>query len=108
MRQDEVEFALNVPKNLQALYTQVRFYVQYQSGRNMKKFFALFFGVALWAYPVFGQSVRTQKAVYAPGESIVVEFSGFSGNKQDWISISQAGAADNSYITYTTRTSPRP
>jgi len=66
----------------------------------MKNLFALFFGVAFLVYPAFSQSVKTQKAVYAPGESIVVEFSGFPGNKQDWISIAQAGTADNSYITY--------
>ena len=45
-------------------------------------------------------TIKTQQPVYAPQEKIVVELSGFPGNRQDWISIAKAGDADNAYIVY--------
>jgi hypothetical protein len=40
------------------------------------------------------------KTVFAPGEEIIIDFSGFPGNDKDWIAIAKTGTADNSYITY--------
>jgi hypothetical protein len=62
-------------------------------------------GIFLRDYMVTGQnpsavggvSIRTQKAVYAPNEKIVVEYSGLPGNPQDWILLAKAGAADDAY-----------
>jgi hypothetical protein len=48
----------------------------------------------------FAQSVNLTKSVYAPEERIVVNFSGFSGNAKDWISIAQPGSADDKYIVW--------
>ncbi|WP_428655041.1 hypothetical protein [Runella sp.] len=48
----------------------------------------------------YSQSVSLSKSVYAPGEQIVVYFSGFSGNAKDWISIAQPGSADDKYIVW--------
>lgn len=44
-----------------------------------------------------GRLARTQKDVYAPGESITIEFSGMPGNKQDWITLVQQSASTNTY-----------
>ncbi|MBK7805490.1 MAG: hypothetical protein IPJ51_04210 [Saprospiraceae bacterium] len=40
------------------------------------------------------------KSGFAPGEDIIIDFSGFPGNAKDWIAIAKAGTADNSYITF--------
>jgi hypothetical protein len=45
-------------------------------------------------------SLRTARQTYAPNEGIVVEFSGFPGNKTDWITVVQASAATNSYAEW--------
>ncbi|MEI7586922.1 hypothetical protein [Runella sp.] len=58
-----------------------------------------FFSIALFTL-TFAQSVNLTKSVYAPGERIVVNFSGFSGNAKDWISIAQPGSADDKYIVW--------
>jgi len=39
--------------------------------------------------------IKTQKSVYAPNEKIVVNYSGFPGNKQDWIGVVPASYKDN-------------
>lgn len=69
----------------------------------MKKFVYLlplaFLCIALFTFS-FAQSVSLTKSVYAPGERIVVNFSGFSGNAKDWISIAQPGSADDKYIVW--------
>lgn len=46
------------------------------------------------------QYAKTQKAVYASDESIVVEFSGLPGNQKDWMTVVQKGTPDNSYAEY--------
>lgn len=58
-----------------------------------------FLSIALFTV-AFAQSVNLTKSVYAPGERIVVNFSGFSGNAKDWISIAQPGSADDKYIVW--------
>jgi LCCL domain-containing protein/PAN domain-containing protein len=44
-----------------------------------------------------GAILQTNKNVYAPNEGIVVEYSGLPGNQQDWITITQASAPENTY-----------
>lgn len=58
-----------------------------------------FLSIALFN-PAFTQSVSLTKSVYPPGEQIVVNFSGFSGNAKDWISIAQPGSTDEKYIVW--------
>ncbi|MBT3602907.1 MAG: hypothetical protein HOE48_11700 [Candidatus Latescibacteria bacterium] len=41
--------------------------------------------------------VKTQKAIYAGEERIVVEFGGLTGNSQDWISVVPKGTPDGTY-----------
>ncbi|MFN8346541.1 MAG: hypothetical protein U0X91_16170 [Spirosomataceae bacterium] len=48
----------------------------------------------------YSQSVGLSKSIYAPGERIVVNFSGFPGNTKDWISIAQPGSAEDKYIVW--------
>lgn len=54
-----------------------------------------------WAQPdelaLLSASVRTQKQVYKPNESIFVEYHEFPGNRTDWITIVPAGASDRTY-----------
>ncbi|GAB4034926.1 hypothetical protein GCM10028809_42170 [Spirosoma gilvum] len=50
--------------------------------------------------PVYAQSVSLSKSIYAPGERIQVNYSGFPGNSRDWISIAQPGSADDKYIVW--------
>ncbi|MEA5532390.1 hypothetical protein [Crocosphaera sp. XPORK-15E] len=45
-------------------------------------------------------TVKTQKSNYAANEQIIVEYSGFPGNKNDWITISSSDKPDNSYGPY--------
>jgi hypothetical protein len=45
-------------------------------------------------------TLRTREPVYAPDQSIVVEFSGFPGNKGDWITVVQASARPDSYAEW--------
>jgi hypothetical protein len=42
--------------------------------------------------------VKTQKDVYAPGEAIVVDFSGFPGDPKDWITVSPADMKDDANL----------
>lgn len=44
--------------------------------------------------PVLSQNVSTQKLVYAPGEKIIVTYSGFTGDAKDWIDIVPASYSD--------------
>jgi hypothetical protein len=48
----------------------------------------------------FSQTVSLTKTVYAPGEKIVVNYSGFPGNSRDWISIADPTSADDKYILW--------
>jgi hypothetical protein len=41
--------------------------------------------------------IATEKAVYAPDEPIVVDYADLPGNGQDWITIVEASAPDNTY-----------
>ena len=43
---------------------------------------------------ILSQTVSTQKAVYSPGEKIVVNYSGFPGNARDWIGVVPASYKD--------------
>src|SRR5688500_246181 len=45
-------------------------------------------------------TARPQKQTYAPGEAISVDFTGFPAYPQDWIEISPASAAEDSYGEY--------
>ncbi len=62
---------------------------------------SLIFTVAslLIGWPAGAQevSIRTAKDTYAPGEAIVVEFSGLPGNAKDWINVIAAGSSESSY-----------
>lgn len=49
---------------------------------------------------LLSQSVSLPKSVYAPGEKIVVTFSGFPGQANDWIGISSKGMAEDKYIIW--------
>lgn len=68
----------------------------------MKSFFSysLFFLFLLFYAPAVAQTVSLQKNVFAPGEKIVVSFSGFLGTPKDWISIAEPGSADEKYIIW--------
>jgi hypothetical protein len=44
--------------------------------------------------------VGTDKAVYAPGEDIVVYFVNAGGNPSDWIGLFEAGDSNTNYIAY--------
>lgn len=45
--------------------------------------------------------IQAQKVIYAPYEDIVVEYFGFPGNSNDWISVVSAGTPDSSYSQWT-------
>ena len=45
-------------------------------------------------------TLATAKTAYAPGEVISVQFSGMSGDSQDYVSTAQAGAPNGSYLKY--------
>lgn len=47
--------------------------------------------------PVEEAMVATAKQVYAPGEPVVVEFSGLPGNEKDWITVVEAAAPQSAY-----------
>ncbi|MBK9272324.1 MAG: hypothetical protein IPM48_12085 [Saprospiraceae bacterium] len=49
---------------------------------------------------LLGQSVNSSKPVYAPGENIVVNFSGFSGASRDWVGLAAKGLADDKYTSW--------
>ena len=44
---------------------------------------------------ILSQTVNTQKAVFSPGEKIVVNYSGFPGNASDWINVVPASYKDD-------------
>jgi hypothetical protein len=44
-----------------------------------------------------GFYVRTQKSAYAPNKPIVVEYSGFPGGSQDWITVVKSSASHDTY-----------
>ena len=46
------------------------------------------------------QSVNPSKKVFAPGESIVISYSGFMGTPKDWIGIAAKGLADDKYTVW--------
>ena len=47
-----------------------------------------------------GQILKTDKTVYTEGEDIVVQFKGFPGNQDDWITIVPAGSPDTTLCEY--------
>ncbi len=47
-----------------------------------------------------GDFAKPRKAIYAPGEIVVVDYYNTPGNSSDWISLANKGQADNQYITY--------
>lgn len=47
------------------------------------------------------QSVQPTKTVYAPGEAITVNYSGFRGTSRDWIGLAAKGLADDKYTVWT-------
>ncbi len=55
---------------------------------------------ALLLTPATAQTVTVSKTIYAPGEKIVVTYSGFAGNPRDWVSIAQPGSADDQYLIW--------
>ncbi len=57
------------------------------------------YSVTTLAVPV-GPAVWTDKAVYAPGEQIVVNFANADGNQTDWVGLYVAGAANNDYYDW--------
>ena len=46
-------------------------------------------------------SVSTDKASYAPSESVIVAFSGMAGYQYDWISIAPPGSGSRDYVRWT-------
>jgi hypothetical protein len=48
----------------------------------------------------FAQTISPTKSVYPPGEKIVINYSGFAGNKNDWISVAKPGSKDDQYIQW--------
>lgn len=56
----------------------------------------------LLSFPLLlcGQSLSIPKTVFAPGEMITVNYSGFQGVSKDWISIAAKGLADDKYTVW--------
>lgn len=48
-----------------------------------------------------GASISTERRIYAPNTSIVVNYANLPGNTQDWITVVTAGSADNKYGQWT-------
>ena len=69
----------------------------------MKKIFPLLISTCLIiisAVQSNAQSVNPSKKVYAPGEAIVISYSGFVGTTRDWIGIAAKGLADDKYTVW--------
>ncbi len=49
---------------------------------------------------VTGQNLSIPKTIFAPGEKIAVNYSGFQGSGKDWISIAAKGLADDKYTVW--------
>src|SRR5262245_21386673 len=47
-----------------------------------------------------GPAISTDKASYAPGETVTVTYAGLPGNQRDWIGISPAGSPASSYVAF--------
>lgn len=60
----------------------------------------LFGLLSLFVTSAVSQTVYLAKNVYAPGEKIVVTYSGLPGNNRDWISLAQAGSSDEKYLAW--------
>lgn len=62
----------------------------------MKSFFLslIILGSSLMINSAFAQTLSLPKTVYAPGEKIVVSYSGFSGDAKDWIDVVPASYSD--------------
>jgi len=58
---------------------------------NLRRDFSITVGLA---------ELATDKTEFAPGEAIVVRFSGMSGDDQDYVSVALAGSGNASYATY--------
>jgi hypothetical protein len=48
-------------------------------------------------HPAWAQAITSSKASYAPNESIRVEYTGFPGNNQDWLTLVKKDAPPNTY-----------
>jgi len=57
--------------------------------------------VAAAAMPGQGATLRTQQASYTANEDVIVAYSGFPGNQQDWITVIDASQPDNTYGGWT-------
>src|SRR5687768_7490179 len=62
--------------------------------------YLLSFLFAISAYCLSAQSVSPTKPVFAPGEAILINFSGFPGHQYDWISIAAKGLGDDKYTIW--------
>lgn len=49
---------------------------------------------------VYTQTVQPQRDLIKPFEKVVVSYSGFPGNENDWISIAKAGSKDDAFLVY--------
>jgi hypothetical protein len=58
--------------------------------------FTCLFVSSAW-HPAWAQSITSNKARYAPNESIQIEYTGFPGNSQDWLTLVRKDAPPNTY-----------
>lgn len=48
-------------------------------------------------HPAWAQAITANKASYAPNEAIHIEYTGFPGNRQDWLTLVKKDAPPNTY-----------
>jgi hypothetical protein len=48
-------------------------------------------------HPAWAQAITANKASYAPDEAIPIEYTGFPGNSQDWLTLVKKDAPPNTY-----------
>lgn len=58
------------------------------------------FLIVMYSVHSNAQSVNPSKTVYAPGEAIVISYSGFLGTSKDWIGIATKGLPDDKYTVW--------
>jgi hypothetical protein len=58
------------------------------------------FAVLVESAPFSVTGVTTDRASYAPGQTITVTYGGLPGNLKDWIAIAPAGSPTTSYVAY--------
>ncbi|MGB4848139.1 MAG: hypothetical protein WBP41_09495 [Saprospiraceae bacterium] len=68
--------------------------------KNIFNLASLILLLAISITDIHAQSVTPSKSIYAPGEKIIISFSGFQGAEKDWIGIAVKGLADDKYTVW--------